>query len=90
MGLHSYHYSRKLANLDPPFESLIFAAIRKADSVNMERLEASFPELVAEMKLRYNARLGVIPEDGELDLDALAEQINAMLYPERKYDAANA
>jgi hypothetical protein len=88
MSLHGYHYSRKLALDDAPLESLIFAAIRKADSDNLMRLGTAFPELIAEMKMRYNARLGVIPSDGDIDLELLAKQVNDMLYPkERDYAA---
>lgn len=54
-GLHAYLVSQKLAEGDPPFSSYIFAAIRKADTNNLARLEAVFPELVAEMRERYNA-----------------------------------
>jgi hypothetical protein len=86
LGLHSYHYSRKLLKDDPPFESLIFAAIRKSDSDNMERLQLAFPELVREMQARYNGPGGVIPEDGYVNLDLLSEQVHRMFYPE-EYNA---
>ncbi len=79
MSLYDYHYSQKLALEDPPLDALIMAAIRKADSTNMARLEAGFPELVTEMRARYNAPLGVIPEDGEVDMDAVAEGRNRLL-----------
>lgn len=88
MSLYDYHYSRKLILDDPPFDSLIFAAIRKADSTNMERLKRSFPELAEEMQARYNARLGVIPSDGDIDLEVLAKQVHDLLYPKERGDAA--
>lgn len=54
-GLHAYSVSLELAKGDPPFSAFIFCAIRKADSVNLERLRLAFPELVSEMEARYNA-----------------------------------
>jgi len=53
MSLHSYQESQKLMLEDYPFSSLIMAAIRKADSVNVAILENAFPEIHAEFKHRY-------------------------------------
>lgn len=75
MSLHGYHYSVKLAALDSPFEALIMAAMRKADSDNATRLQRAFPLLWRELKLRYDAPLGIIPEDGIADMDAAAKSI---------------
>lgn len=62
-GLHAYQESQRLAKGDPPFSAYIFAAIRKADTNNLARLEAVFPELVAEMRERYNAPGGRIDDE---------------------------
>jgi hypothetical protein len=79
-GLHAYHMSRKLERLDMPFAALIFAAIRKADSDNLASLEMAFPELVREMRERYNAPAGVIAEDQiEAVNEELVDQINKLM-----------
>lgn len=62
-GLHAYRASQELAKGDPPFSALIFAAMRKADSVNTAKLQLVFPELYQEMLERYNAPGGLL--DGE-------------------------
>ena len=78
-GLHAYHQSRRLEREDPTFAALIFLAVKKADVENLKRLQTAFPELVEEMRRRYNAKLGVLPEDRIQDLDALAEHIDRMM-----------
>jgi hypothetical protein len=76
-GIHAYHVSRTLRDI--PFAALIFAAIYKADTANLDRLRIAFPELVEEIKARHNARLGAIPDDQIEDMEALAEQVDAMM-----------
>lgn len=76
MSLHGYHYSVKLSELDAPFEALIMAAMRKADSRNTDLLEQAFPEIRAELWARYCAPLGIIPEDGVVDQEAVLLQIS--------------
>lgn len=63
-GLHAYQVSRDRALCDAPFSALIFAAIRKADTDNLTRLTLAFPELVDEMRARYDAPGGRIDGDG--------------------------
>ena len=79
MSIHSYHYSIKLGLNDPPFESLIMAALRKADSTNSAKLAAAFPHIFDELKARYHAPLGVIPEDGAIDMAALQDQVRQLM-----------
>lgn len=64
MSLYDYELSKKIAVRDEPFHALVMAAIRKADTGNLARLELAFPEVVDEFRRRYDAPLGVIPEDG--------------------------
>jgi hypothetical protein len=79
MSLHSYHVSLKLLKNDPPFCSLIMAALRKADTRNLAILSRAFPEVWTELDRRYNApRLGVLPEDGPVDMDVLAKQVASL------------
>lgn len=75
MSLHGYHVSVIISEKDHPFESLIMAAFRKADSGNCDALKREFPDTWRELQARYNAPLGVIPEDGNVDMDILAESV---------------
>jgi|TARA_Y100000034_G_scaffold135144_1_gene205874 hypothetical protein len=56
---------------DPPFYSLILAAVRKADSDNLERLRQGFPEVVAEFQARWNNPGGALDrEEWEREYEA--------------------
>ena len=65
MSLYDYKFSQEIAKRDPPIYGLIMAAIRKADSVNLLKFKAAWPEVVDEFTRRYHAPGGIIPEDGE-------------------------
>lgn len=78
MSLYDYHLSQVISEHDHPVDALLMAAMRKSDSYNLARFEAAFPELLAEMKQRYNAPGGVIPEDGNVDMDAVSMGKKAM------------
>lgn len=75
MSLHGYHVSVLVAQKDLPFESLIMAAMRKADTDNLTALQAAFPATWRELQARYNAPAGVIPEDGDIDLNVLSQHL---------------
>jgi hypothetical protein len=62
-GLHSYLVALRISKDDPPFYSLIAAAMLKADTHNTAKLRMAWPELWAEVQRRYNARGGELPED---------------------------
>lgn len=66
MSLHSYRVSKDLSAEDPPFDALIFAALRKADTQNAAKIRTSWPDLFKEFKQRYNAPGGYL--DHEIDL----------------------
>ncbi len=78
MSLHAYHVNRKHMVDDPPFYALIMAAMTKADTDNLAKLKSVFPEAWTELQARYNAVLGVIPEDGGVDLKVLRENIKRL------------
>lgn len=61
MSLYDYMQAQQLRS--EPFDALIMAAVLKADSWNLARLKATFPELVAEVERRFNAPGGRLPED---------------------------
>lgn len=55
MSLYDYEVSKRLLLDDPPFTALVMAAMRKADSENLARLEAAFPTVYRELNERYHA-----------------------------------
>ncbi len=63
MSHHEYIVSIKLQ--DTPFYALIMAAMRRADSDNVEKLKRMFPETWSELFDRYHAPGGVLPGECE-------------------------
>lgn len=63
MSHYDYIASRTVAADDPPFAALIMAAYRKADSRNAAVLEQAFPEICAELRARYDAPGGLLPNE---------------------------
>ncbi len=61
--MHEYRMSLELTKGDPSFYALIMAAMRQADSDNIEKLKAAFPDTHEELKVRYNARGGYLPKE---------------------------
>lgn len=64
MSLYDYRAAQEIVKADPPFYALIMAAMRKADTVNMAKLRAAFPDTYREVEARYNAPGATLPEDG--------------------------
>jgi len=60
MSLHEYQASRRIVADDPPFYSLVMAAMWKADSGNLWRLKQQFPDVWIELEKRYNAPGGLL------------------------------
>jgi hypothetical protein len=63
MSLHDFKLARLSRVAELPFATLIMAAAGRADSVNYARLEAAFPEIVAETRARWNSEGGRLPSD---------------------------
>lgn len=78
LGIHAYHCAIRLSVADHPFYALIGAAMLRADSDNFERLKFVFPEVWRELQERYNAPLGVIPSDGEIDMEVLRKTLREL------------
>lgn len=55
MSLYDYEKSRDINLKDYSFAALIMGAMRKADDINLAKLEASFPDILNELKERYNS-----------------------------------
>lgn len=63
MSKYNYEMSKEIAAHDYPFYALIMAAMRQADTDNLELLKASWPGVYDELLRRYNAPDGVLPEE---------------------------
>jgi len=63
MSLYDYKKSLEISAKDPPFASLIMAAIRKADTKNNTKLKDTFPDIFNELQTRYWAPGGLLPEE---------------------------
>ena len=61
MSLYDYKMSIKLS--DAPFYGLIMAAMRGADTNNLEKLKRDFPDIWDELYERYHAPGGMLPSD---------------------------
>ena len=67
MSLHDYRMSLRLEGVEGvTFRAHIMAAMRRADNDNLARLESLFPEVLAELRARYDAPGGHLPDDGTL------------------------
>ena len=60
MSLYDYEQGRVIESHGHPFYALIQAAMRQADSDNILRLQAAFPEVHAELHARYTAPGGLL------------------------------
>ena len=78
MSLHSYHVSTNLLRKDPPFYALVMAAMKKADTGNLMKLQSAFPEVWLELQARYDAPLEVIPADGPVNMEDLARRVDEL------------
>ena len=67
MSRHHYEASKDIVLLrherNWPFYSLIMAAMREADSDNLAKLQAAWPEVWADLLARYDAPGGRLPDD---------------------------
>ena len=60
MSLYAYKVAQAISAEDPPFYALIQAAMRKADTQNLELLTQAFPLVRIELMARYNAPGGLL------------------------------
>lgn len=61
MSLFDYHKSSELEGA--PFYALIMAAMRGADSSNIEKLKVAWPDVWSELQTRYNSPGGWLSGD---------------------------
>lgn len=63
MSLYDYEQSKYIEKMQFPFYAIVMAAMRQADSDNLDRLKEAFPHVWKELQRRYNAPGGELPED---------------------------
>jgi len=66
MSLYDYQVSIELERQDVPFYGLIMAAMRHADTDNLNALRAFWPAVWDELQARYNAPGGAL-NDAEME-----------------------
>jgi hypothetical protein len=66
-GLYDYQVAQQLPTT--PVDALLMAAIMRADSGNLAKLRAAFPELVDETSARYTAPGGRLPHEARPPVD---------------------
>jgi len=65
MSKYDYDKSKEIGAQDYPFSALIMAAAKKADSVNFNKLDICFPEIIGELKERYHSPDGFTKNEKE-------------------------
>ncbi len=60
MSFHEYQESRQLERADVSFYGLIMAAMRRADTDNLQLLRGAFPKVWDELQARYHAPGGIL------------------------------
>lgn len=63
MSLFDYEASKRIVVADHPFAALIMAAMRQADTTNLDALRNAFPHVWSELEARYNAPGGILDDE---------------------------
>lgn len=63
MSYYDYIAGRTIAAESYPFYGLIQAAMRRADTENLEKLKLAFPSTYEELMQRYDAPGGLLEEE---------------------------
>jgi hypothetical protein len=63
VSYYDYQVSKQISMQGFPFYALIMAAMRQADTENMSLLSEAFPAAAAELRARYNAPGGLLPDE---------------------------
>ena len=76
MSLYDYRKSLDLVQDDPPFYALLMAAMRQADTDNLNKLCHAFPWVWNEFQARYHAPGGVLrAEEISLAVNSIPKNI---------------
>lgn len=61
MSYYDYEASKTIDAMEVSYYGIIMAAMRRADSFNVEKLRAAWPEVYDELMTRYHAPGGMMP-----------------------------
>lgn len=78
MSLVEYDASNRIPVDSDTFYAMIMAAMRCADTFNLEKLKGAFPDTWEELQARYNAPRGLLP--GESDAEGWRRDADGNLY----------
>ena len=68
MSFDEYHEGRRIAAQNYPFYAIIQAAMRQADTDNLQKLKQEWPEVWEDLDKRWHAPGGYLPgESSEED-----------------------
>lgn len=81
MSLRDYEISQKIDDGDwgEDFYALVMVLMRNADSDNLAKLKAAWPEVWAELRERYNAPQGLLV--GERNVDGFSRTDEGLVDP---------
>lgn len=65
MSHYDYIKGREIILCDPPFYAIIQAAMRKADTENLLRLQRQWPDTWQELQARHDLPNGLFPNEVE-------------------------
>jgi hypothetical protein len=63
MSRREYLEAGRIFRDQPSFYALIMAAMQRADTNNLRKLRAAYPEVWVELQLRYDVPGGFLPSD---------------------------
>lgn len=75
MSFYDYQESIRIAGMDFDFYALIMAAMRKADTGNLDALKRAFPLVYDELIARYSAPGGCIGSELTEDLEQISRHV---------------
>lgn len=83
MSFRDYEISTELNSKtywSEDFYALIMVAMRNADASNQEKLRAAWPDVWAELELRYNAPAGLLVGESKPEAEGMLERREDGLY----------
>lgn len=65
MSLDDYYSGLAINSRSFTFNGIVQAAMRKADTDNLQKLKDAWPEIYTELQARHNAPGGMLPDEIE-------------------------
>ena len=74
MSHYEYLIGIEISEKNPPFYAIIQAAMRQADSDNLDKLKAAFPDTFRELAFRYDSAGGYLSGEQTSEAEGLDEE----------------